>query len=160
MSDTARRNEGSEAPTLDFATLAGMVKSCPFHEWLGVELLSLDQTGVIIRMPWRAEVISEPDRGYAHGGVLASLIDLVADYAVAARLGRGALVARAAVIKLGGTLATAEARIFDGRDELIASGRALFFTRFGARYEGAESLTALDHILWAAPDLGAGEKVI
>jgi uncharacterized protein (TIGR00369 family) len=78
--------------------------------------------------------------------VLASLIDLAADYAVAARLGRGAatvdmrvdyhraampgpLVARAAVIKVGGTLATAEARVFDERDELVASGRALFFTR-------------------------------
>jgi acyl-coenzyme A thioesterase PaaI-like protein len=33
------------------------------------------------------------------------------------------------VIKVGGTLATAEARVFDERDELVASGRALFFTR-------------------------------
>ena len=97
-------------------------------------------------MPWRAEFVSDPDRGYAHGGVLASLIDLAADYAVAARIGRGAptvdmrvdyhraampgpLIARAAVVKLGGTLTTAEARVFDKRDELVASGRALFFTR-------------------------------
>jgi uncharacterized protein (TIGR00369 family) len=146
MNDTAWRNEEAVAPALDFETLAGMVRGCPFHEWLGVELVSLDQTGVVIRMPWRAEFVSDPDRGYAHGGVLASLIDLAADYAVAARLGRGAptvdmrvdyhraampgpLVARAAVIKFGGTLATAEARIFDERDELVASGRALFFTR-------------------------------
>jgi uncharacterized protein (TIGR00369 family) len=131
---------------LDFDTLAAMVRDCPFHAWLGVELISLDATGIAIRMPWRAEFVSDPERGYAHGGVLASLIDLAADYAVAARLGRGAatvdmrvdyhraampgpLVARAAVIKVGGTLATAEARVFDERDELVASGRALFFTR-------------------------------
>jgi uncharacterized protein (TIGR00369 family) len=146
MNDTAWRNGDGAAPALDFETLAAKVRNCPFHIWLGVELVSLDETGIVIRMPWRAEFVSDPDRGYAHGGVLASLIDLAADYAVAARLGRGAptidmrvdyhraampgpLIARAQVIKIGGTLATAEARIFDERDELIASGRALFFTR-------------------------------
>jgi uncharacterized protein (TIGR00369 family) len=146
MNDSAWWNGDGSAPALDFETLAAMVRGCPFHEWLGVELVSLDETGIAIRMPWRAEFVSDPDRGYAHGGVLASLIDLAADYAVAARLGRGvptidmrvdyhraampgSLIARAAVIKIGGTLATAEARIFDECDELIASGRALFFTR-------------------------------
>ena len=146
MNDRAWRNGEGAAPALDFATLAAMVKDCPFHQWLGVELISLDETGIAIRTPWRAEFVSDPDRGYAHGGVLASLIDLAADYAVAARIGRGAptvdmrvdyhraampgpLIARAAVVKLGGTLTTAEARVFDKRDELVASGRALFFTR-------------------------------
>jgi uncharacterized protein (TIGR00369 family) len=146
MNETAWRNGESTDPTLDFETLAAMVKGCPFHEWLGVELVSMDATGIAIRMPWRAEFVSDPERGYAHGGVLASLIDLAADYAVAARLGRGAptvdmrvdyhraampgpLIARAAVIKVGSTLATAEARVLDEHDELVASGRALFFTR-------------------------------
>jgi uncharacterized protein (TIGR00369 family) len=146
MTDKAWRNGEGAAPALDFETLAAMVKDCPFHEWLGVELVSLDATEVVIRMPWRAEFVSDLDRGYAHGGVLASLIDLAADYAVAARLGRGAptvdmrvdyhraampgpLIARAAVIKVGNTLATAEARVLDEHGELVASGRALFFTR-------------------------------
>ena len=146
MNDRAWRMGEGAAPALDFATLAAMVKDCPFHQWLGVELISLDETGIAIRTPWRAEFVSDPDRGYAHGGVLASLIDLAADYAVASRIGRGAptvdmrvdyhraampgpLIARAAVVKLGGTLTTAEARVFDERNELVASGRALFFTR-------------------------------
>ena len=152
MKDSAWRNGESTAPKLDFETLAAMVKDCPFHEWLGVELVSLDATGIAIRMPWRAEFVSDPDRGYTHGGVVASLIDLAADYAVAAKLGRGAptvdmrvdyhraampgpLLARAAVIKLGGTLATAEARVLDEHDELVASGRALFFTRASEKKE-------------------------
>ena len=152
MKDSAWRNGESTAPKLDFETLAAMVKDCPFHEWLGVELVSLDATGIAIRMPWRAEFVSDPDRGYTHGGVVASLIDLAADYAVAAKLGRGAptvdmrvdyhraampgpLLARAAVIKLGGTLATAEARVLDEHDEIVASGRALFFTRASEKKE-------------------------
>jgi len=152
MKDSAWRNAENTAPKLDFETLAAMVKDCPFHEWLGVELVSLDATGIAIRMPWRAEFVSDPDRGYTHGGVVASLIDLAADYAVAAKLGRGAptvdmrvdyhraampgpLLARAAVIKLGGTLATAEARVLDEHDELVASGRALFFTRASEKKE-------------------------
>jgi len=150
MKDQAWRDTERVAPALDFETLAVMVENCAFHLWLGVKLISLDETGIVIRMPWRAEFVSDPDRGYAHGGVLASLIDLAADYAVAARLGRGAptvdmrvdyhraampgtLIARAAVIKVGGTLATAEARIFDERNELVASGRGLFFTQASSR---------------------------
>lgn len=146
MTRAAWRNARGAAPALDFGSLAAMVENCAFHRWLGVKLVSLDETGVAILMPWRAEFVSDPEGGYAHGGVLASLVDLAADYAVAAQLGRGAstvdmridyhraampgpLLARAAVIKLGGTLTTAEARVFDERDELIASGRALFFTR-------------------------------
>jgi uncharacterized protein (TIGR00369 family) len=147
MTETAWRAKSDDtAPVLDFATLAAMVRGCPFHRWLGVELTMLDATGVAISMPWRDEFVSDTASGYAHGGILAALIDLAADYAVAARLGRGVptvdlridyhrpamtgvLVARAAIIKLGSTLGTAEARIFDAEDNLIASGRGVFLTR-------------------------------
>ena len=129
-----------------FAALAAMVENCAFHKWLGVQLKTLDDTGVAIAMPWRAEFRPDPVVGYAHGGILAASIDLAADYAVAARLGRGVptvdmhvdyhraampgpLRARAAVVTLGGTLGTAETRIYDQHDNLIASGRALFMTR-------------------------------
>jgi uncharacterized protein (TIGR00369 family) len=130
---------------LDFVALEAMVRDCPFHAWLGVKLRALDESGVTIEMPWRNEFISDPAGNYAHGGILASLIDLAADYAIAARIGRGVptvdlrvdyhrvalpgtLVARARVIKLGATLATAEACVFDARDNLVASGRGAFLT--------------------------------
>jgi uncharacterized protein (TIGR00369 family) len=140
-------------PFLDFAALDAMVQNCPFHAWLGVRLLSLDQGEIAITMPWRDEFVSDPDTGYAHGGILASLIDLAADYAVAARIGRGVptvdlridyhraalpgtLIARAAVIKLVATLATAEARIFDANDVLLASGRGVYLTLVPRAVEG------------------------
>ena len=80
------------------------------------------------------------------GGILAALIDLAGDYAIAAKLGRGVptidmridyhrtalpgpLVARANVIKIGSTLATAEAQVFDNSDKLIASGRGAYLTQ-------------------------------
>ena len=77
--------------------------------------------------------------------ILASLIDLAGDYASCSKLGRGVptidmridyhrtalpgpLVARATIIKLGGTLATAEAKVFDEDEKLVASGRGVYLT--------------------------------
>jgi uncharacterized protein (TIGR00369 family) len=128
-----------------FDALAAQVRNSPFHRWLGVELTRLSEEGIEIVMPWREEFVSDPVIRYTHGGVLAALIDLAGDYAVAARLGRGVptvdmrvdfhrtalpgpLTARASLVKLGGTLATAEAKVFDEDDKLIASGRGVYLT--------------------------------
>jgi uncharacterized protein (TIGR00369 family) len=130
---------------LDFATLDGMIRQAPYHRWLGVRLKSLSAEGVELTLPWREEFVSDPVIRYTHGGILAGLVDLAADYAIAARFGRGVptidlridyhkaalpgpLVARARIIKLGGTLATAEASLFDEQDKLIASGRGVYLT--------------------------------
>lgn len=134
-----------DAPVLDFAALDELVRDAPFHRWLGVTLKALSEKEVEISLPWREEFVSDPTARYTHGGILAALIDLAGDYAVAARLGRGVptvdmrvdyhrtalpgpLVARARVIKLGATLATAEAEVFDDRDRLVASGRGVYVT--------------------------------
>ena len=135
------------ANALDFTALERLVSAPPFHRWLGVRLRALDDAFVEIAMPWREEFVSNPQRRTTHGGVIAALIDLTADYAIAARLGRGVptidmrvdfhaaaeageeLVARAWVIKLGRTLATAEARILGADGRLVASGRGVYLAR-------------------------------
>jgi uncharacterized protein (TIGR00369 family) len=131
--------------SMDFETLDAMVRDAPFHRWLGVTLQAMSPDGVEILLPWREEFVSDPVVRYTHGGILAALIDLAGDYAVAARIGRGVptvdmrvdfhraampgpLVARANIIKLGGTLATAEAEVFDEHDKLVASGRGVYLT--------------------------------
>src|SRR5262245_24654332 len=74
---------------LDFAALERLVVSPPFHRWLGVRLVALDEAAVEIALPWREEFVSHPKIRYTHGGILAALVDLAADYAIAAKLGRG-----------------------------------------------------------------------
>ena len=136
----------TQPPTpLGFAELDALVRAAPFHRWLGVTLQRLEAGEIAIALPWREEFVSEPTIRYTHGGILAALIDLAADYAIAAKIGRGVptvdmrvdyhkaalpgpLVAKASVIKLGGTLATAEARVFDEAGALIASGRGVYLT--------------------------------
>jgi uncharacterized protein (TIGR00369 family) len=142
-------NHASQRPVaaaaLSFDALATMVRNSPFHAWLGVQLVRLDADEIEIAMPWREEFVSHPTIRYTHGGILAALIDLAADYAIAAKLGRGVptvdmrvdfhkaampgpLVAKARIIKLGGTLATAEAQVYDESGALIASGRGAYLT--------------------------------
>jgi len=133
------------AHSLDLAAFEERILAAPFHRWLGLKLQAASHDGVTLLMPWREEMVSDPKRRYTHGGVLAALIDLTADYAIAARLGRGVptvdmridyhraampgdLIAHGTVIKLGTTLSTAEARIEDRDGRLIASGRGVYFT--------------------------------
>src|SRR5690606_34316798 len=74
---------------LDFEALDRLIRNCPYHEWLGVGLKSLTSDEVELFMPWREEFVAHPEIRYTHGGILAALIDLAADFAVAAKLGRG-----------------------------------------------------------------------
>ena len=73
----------------DFAGLDLQVRDSPFHRWLGVGLSKLTEDLIELTLPWREEFVSHPTRRYTHGGILASLIDLAADYAITVKLGRG-----------------------------------------------------------------------
>ena len=42
-----------------------------------------------IKAKWREEWVVNTERGYMHGGVLAALIDLAADWAMVKQTGRG-----------------------------------------------------------------------
>lgn len=122
----------------------------PFHQWLGLELVRLEDGEVEIAARWREEFLSNPHRGFAHGGILAALIDTTADFAIAARTGRpyptidlridyhagarrGPLKAVGKLIKLGRTFSTAEAVVHGADEQLLASGRAAYFTGWSGR---------------------------
>jgi uncharacterized protein (TIGR00369 family) len=89
--------------------------------------------------------VVNPERRYTHGGILAAIVDVAADYAIAAQLGRpvptidirvdfhraampGDVTAKARVVRAGSQYSTAEAYLYDKDGALVASGRGTYFT--------------------------------
>lgn len=122
------------------------VSRCPFNHWLGLEVVALSERGVQLRMPWRNEIVGSPTTGAVHGGILGCLVDACAGFAIIAATGEslatidmrvdyhrpaapGPLTAHGEIVKLGRTTGTADCRIFDERQELVASGRAVYLRR-------------------------------
>jgi len=117
----------------------------PFNAWMGLRILSLDEDHIEIGLTWREEMISNPKARITHGGILGALVDVAADFMVAAKLGApaptvdmrvdyhrvaspGDLRAVGRIIRMGSTFSTAGAEVFDGDGNLIASGRGLYYT--------------------------------
>ena len=117
----------------------------PYHQWLGLKVIALHDDGIEIKATWREEWVVNVERRYTHGGVLAALVDLGADWAMVKKLGRGVptidlrvdyhaaampgdLTIRGKVVRLGGQFSTAEAHVFDAQGKLLASGRGTYFT--------------------------------
>ncbi len=116
----------------------------PFNRWLGFKVLKMDESGLELKATWREEWVVNPDRRYTHGGILAAIIDVAADYAIAVQLGRpvptidirvdyhkaampGDLIAKARIVRSGGQYSTAEAYVYDSEGALVASGRGTYF---------------------------------
>jgi uncharacterized protein (TIGR00369 family) len=131
--------------TLTIERVQEMILRGPYHQWLGLTVTALDDDGIKLKARWREEWVVNPDRRYTHGGVLAALVDLAADWAMVKRAGRGVptldlrvdyhraampgdLTARGTVIRFGRQISTAEAKIFDAEGKLVASGRGTYLT--------------------------------
>ena len=125
------------------AELQERITLAPFHQWLDIRVSEVNEDGIRISVPWREEFVVNPKRGYAHGGILATLIDIAADYALAVKIGTpvptvdlrvdyhraampGELTVEAHVLNLGRTFSTAEAMIYDPEGRLLASGRGVY----------------------------------
>ena len=67
-----------------------MITRGPYHQWLGLKVLALGEDSIEISATWREEWVVNPDRRYTHGGVLAALVDLTADWALVSKMGRPA----------------------------------------------------------------------
>jgi len=117
----------------------------PYHQWLGIKVTAVHDDGIELKATWREEWVVNPERRYTHGGILAALVDLAADWAMVKKLGRGVptidlrvdyhavaipgdLIAKGKVIRAGGQFSCAEAQVFDQDGKLLASGRGTYFT--------------------------------
>jgi uncharacterized protein (TIGR00369 family) len=131
--------------TIGIEKLQQLISQGPFNKWLNFTVLTADEDGIEVRAAWRDEWVVNPERRYTHGGILAAIIDVAADFAIAARLGRpvptidirvdyhkaampGDLTARARVVRMGNQFSSAEAYLYDQEGALIASGRGTYFT--------------------------------
>jgi uncharacterized protein (TIGR00369 family) len=116
-----------------------------FANWMGLTVIQAGVGNIRLVSPWRDEFISNPDHRFAHGGILATLLDTAGSYAVATLLGRPAqtvdmrvdflrpafeseLLVDANVLHFRRTLATVDASIFSGENRLLATGRMVFLT--------------------------------
>ena len=134
----------SEQP-ISVEKLQELINRGPFNKWLNFTILKSDKDGVEIRAAWREEWVVNVERRYTHGGILAAIVDVAADYAIAAQLGRpvptidmrvdyhkaampGDITAKARVVRMGSQYSTAEAHLYDKDSALVASGRGTYFT--------------------------------
>jgi uncharacterized protein (TIGR00369 family) len=122
-----------------------MIDRGAYHRWLGINVMALHDDGIELTAKWREEWVVNPERRYTHGGVLAALIDLAADWAMVKKTGHGVptidmrvdyhspafpgdLTLRGKIVRMGGQFSVAEAQIFDVQGKLLASGRGTYFT--------------------------------
>jgi uncharacterized protein (TIGR00369 family) len=135
MSDNA-------TPTLTAEAVQERLLRGPYHQWLGLQVLSVGDGEIKLSATFRDEWVVNAELGYIHGGILAALVDLTADWALVSRTGkgvptvdlrvdyhraaRGDLTAIGKVIKAGRQLAVAEASVFDADGHLVASGRGVY----------------------------------
>ena len=132
-----------ETPSIE--KLQQLISQGPFNKWLNFTVLKAGEDEVEVKAAWRDEWVVNLERRYTHGGILAAIVDVAADFAIAARLGRpvptidirvdyhkaampGDLTAKARVVRMGNQFSTAEAFLYDQEGVLIASGRGTYFT--------------------------------
>ena len=77
------------AEELTIERVQQLVTRAPYHQWLGLKVIALHDDGIELTATWREEWVVNPDRRYTHGGVLATLVDLGADWAMVRKTGRG-----------------------------------------------------------------------
>jgi uncharacterized protein (TIGR00369 family) len=132
-------------PKATLEQLQALISRGPFNQWLNFTVVKSDAGGIEVTAKWREEWVVNPERRYTHGGILAAIVDVAADYAIAAQLGRpvptidircdyhkaampGDLTAKAKVVRMGSQYSTAEAYVYDTEGALVASGRGTYFT--------------------------------
>jgi uncharacterized protein (TIGR00369 family) len=132
---------------LPLEALPELLRRSPYHRLLGLEMVRVAPGEVVVRMPFRADLLAGDDAAgaYVHGGAIASLIDTAGDFAIIAAVGydvptidlrvdylrpvtAGALTATARAIKAGRSVGVADVEVVGEDGKAIAVGRGVFKT--------------------------------
>lgn len=131
---------------MDRADAQAVLQAKPFNAFLGLEFEDYDAGRVTLSMPFREEFLVNQEHGIIHGGVLSSALDVAAHYAVFSEVGspvptvdlridflraarKGPLHAEGEVVRMGGSLAVADAEVSqesDGERRPVAVGRGVY----------------------------------
>lgn len=115
----------------------------PYARFLRVTLVRQEDGLVEFRLPFREEFVRGDGADWLHGGVVAALVDITGDFAVATRYGsgvptidlridylrparRGDLVALGRAVRAGRTVGVADIEVRDARGDLVAVGRGVY----------------------------------
>jgi uncharacterized protein (TIGR00369 family) len=119
----------------------------PFNRFLGLRCLEISESGVRVELPYRPELIGNPEIPALHGGAISSTLDTTGGLAVWSRAqpkdrvstidlrvdylrpGRPEnLIAVARVVRLGNRVGVAELRAFHADDEErpVAAGMGVY----------------------------------
>jgi uncharacterized protein (TIGR00369 family) len=133
----------SQVPSIE--NVQKLLSRAPYHQWLGLKVIAVGEGSIELTAAWREEWVVNPERGYTHGGILAALVDLAADWAMVSRTGRGVptvdlrvdyhraampgvLTIRGQIVHFGKQFSVAEASVFNKEGRLLASGRGTYLT--------------------------------
>ncbi len=126
--------------------LEKMLNSSPYHRWLGLQMELVGENEVHIKMPYRQEFAGSDEGINIHGGIISSLIDIAACFAMMNATKRDTpnlnlevhytrmaaagdeLIAIARTLKAGRTLGIADVEVKNQDGKLIAAGRSLLST--------------------------------
>jgi uncharacterized protein (TIGR00369 family) len=71
------------------AKMSAMMRDAvPHNRSLGLEVFKIRDREVWLRLPYRRELVGNPETGVLHGGAVSSMMDAAAGLAVMSRLGR------------------------------------------------------------------------
>lgn len=124
-----------------------IVSRSPFHRWLGCRVTAFDPTSGILELtlPLREELRRDAGDDVAHGGVIATIIDIAGHAALQAQTGFGLrtigmrvdylraalspLTALARPISVGKSVGFVDVEVFDRERTSVGLGRVVFSTR-------------------------------
>ena len=133
----------SDGASLTLEQVQALVTRAPYHQWLGLKVTALHDDGIELTATWRAEWVVNLERRYIHGGVLAALVDLTADWAMLKKLGRPVptidlrvdylrpgiseyFELQAEVMRLGSRVASTRMEFYGADGKLMSAGSAAY----------------------------------
>lgn len=126
------------------AQLTEYARRVPLNQWLDLQVLEANDSGVELLVPWRDELGGARETQHVHGGVLACIVDIAVGLGAMAAVGHGGpsvdlrtdfmrgavagpLRATGRVQRAGRTLVFVDVSIRDARGEVVATGRGVSY---------------------------------